>query len=59
MHKRDRETREINEIREGPGEHAFPVVVRERMVGQVCPEDARKLPREFWDTTPVHSEFAA
>jgi Zn-dependent protease/predicted transcriptional regulator len=37
----------------GTDERAFPVVVGDRMVGLVCLKDARKLPRESWDTTPV------
>jgi Zn-dependent protease/predicted transcriptional regulator len=37
----------------GTDERAFPVVVGERMVGLVCLEDARKLPREAWDSTTV------
>jgi Zn-dependent protease/predicted transcriptional regulator len=37
----------------GTDERAFPVIAGERMVGLVCLEDARKLPREAWDSTPV------
>jgi Zn-dependent protease/predicted transcriptional regulator len=37
----------------GTDERAFPVVAGERMVGLVCLEDARKLPREAWDSTTV------
>ncbi len=37
----------------GTDERAFPVVIGGRMVGLVCLEDARKLPREAWDSTPV------
>jgi Zn-dependent protease/predicted transcriptional regulator len=37
----------------GTDERAFPVVAGDRMVGLVCLEDARKLPREAWDSTTV------
>jgi Zn-dependent protease/CBS domain-containing protein len=37
----------------GTDERAFPVVAEDRMVGLVCLEDARKLPREAWDSTTV------
>jgi Zn-dependent protease len=35
------------------GESAFPVVEGDRIVGMVSLADARKVPREAWDTTPV------
>lgn len=37
----------------GSDERAFPVVEDGRLVGLVCLEDVRKLPREVWETTPV------
>jgi Zn-dependent protease/CBS domain-containing protein len=37
----------------GTDERAFPVVTGDRMVGLVCLEDARKLPREAWESTTV------
>lgn len=37
----------------GTDERAFPVMENDRMVGLVCLEDARKTPREKWDTTKV------
>jgi Zn-dependent protease/CBS domain-containing protein len=35
-------------------ERAFPVVEGERLVGLVCLEDVRKIPRDAWATTPVN-----
>ncbi len=37
----------------GTDERAFPVMAGDRMVGLVCLEDVRKLPREAWDRTAV------
>lgn len=37
----------------GTDEHAFPVLEGDRLVGLVCLEDVRKVPRETWDTTRV------
>lgn len=37
----------------GTDERAFPVVDSARMIGLVCLEDARKIPREEWETTTV------
>ncbi|MCL5951715.1 MAG: site-2 protease family protein [Chloroflexi bacterium] len=37
----------------GTDERAFPVVDNDRLVGFVCIEDVRKVPREKWDTTTV------
>jgi Zn-dependent protease/predicted transcriptional regulator len=37
----------------GTDERAFPVLAGERLVGLVCLEDARKLPREAWNSTTV------
>ncbi len=37
----------------GTDERAFPVVDNNRLVGFVCIEDVRKVPREKWDTTTV------
>lgn len=37
----------------GTDEHAFPIVEGDRLVGLVCLEDVRKVPREAWGTTPV------
>jgi Zn-dependent protease/predicted transcriptional regulator len=37
----------------GTDERAFPVVAGEKMIGLVCLEDARKLPREAWNSTTV------
>jgi Zn-dependent protease/predicted transcriptional regulator len=34
-------------------ERCFPVIDGDRMVGLVCLEDVRKLPRDQWETTPV------
>lgn len=34
-------------------ESAFPVVVDDRIVGLVSPEDVRKVPREAWERTAV------
>ena len=34
-------------------ERAFPVVEDDRMLGLVCLEDVRKLPREAWNDTTV------
>jgi CBS domain-containing protein len=35
-------------------ERAFPVVDGTRLLGLVCMEDVRRVPREAWDTTPVN-----
>ena len=37
----------------GTDERAFPVVDNDRLVGFVCIEDVRKVPREKWDMTTV------
>ncbi|RPI33111.1 MAG: CBS domain-containing protein [Chloroflexota bacterium] len=37
----------------GTDERAFPVVVENRLVGLVCLEDVRKVPRTAWDETQV------
>ncbi len=37
----------------GTDEHAFPVLEEDRLVGLVCLEDVRKVPREAWDTTRI------
>jgi CBS domain-containing protein len=37
----------------GTDERAFPVIVGDRMVGLVCLDDVRKLPREEWGCTTV------
>lgn len=37
----------------GTDERAFPVIDNDRLVGLVCIEDVRKVPREKWDTTTV------
>lgn len=37
----------------GADERAFPVIEGERLVGLVCLEDIRKVPREAWDHTTV------
>lgn len=37
------------------GERAFPVVEGDRLVGMVCLEDVREVPREAWETTPVRA----
>jgi CBS domain-containing protein len=37
----------------GADERAFPVMDGERLVGLVCLEDIRKIPREAWDHTTV------
>jgi Zn-dependent protease len=37
----------------GTDERAFPVVDNDRLVGLVCIEDVRKVPRDKWDTTTV------
>ena len=37
----------------GTDEHAFPVVDNEKLIGLVCLEDIRKVPREEWDRTQV------
>lgn len=34
-------------------ERAFPVVEGDRLVGLVCLEDVRRVPRDAWDVTPV------
>jgi Zn-dependent protease/predicted transcriptional regulator len=34
-------------------ERCFPVVDGDRMIGLVCLEDVRRLPREQWETSPV------
>ena len=37
----------------GTDERAFPVVRGDTLVGLVCLDDVRKVPRQEWDTTPV------
>ncbi|MGE0130814.1 MAG: site-2 protease family protein [Blastocatellales bacterium] len=37
----------------GTDERAFPVIEGDRLVGLVCLEDIRKVPREVWDRTTV------
>lgn len=37
----------------GTDERAFPVVDSDRLVGLVCVEDVRKVPRESWESTTV------
>jgi CBS domain-containing protein len=37
----------------GTDEHAFPVMQEGRMVGLVCLEDVRRVPREQWNSTLV------
>lgn len=37
----------------GTDERAFPVMEEGHMIGLVCLEDVRRVPRERWDTTPV------
>jgi Zn-dependent protease len=37
----------------GADERAFPVMEGDRLVGLVCLEDIRKVPREAWDRTTV------
>ncbi len=37
----------------GSDERAFPVIEMDRMVGLVCVEDVRKVPRDQWETTRV------
>jgi Zn-dependent protease/CBS domain-containing protein len=37
----------------GTDERAFPVLENDRLVGLVCLEDVRKVPREDWDKIPV------
>lgn len=34
-------------------EHAFPVMDGDRLVGIICLDDVRKVPRNEWDRTPV------
>ncbi len=36
-------------------ESAFPVTEGQQLVGLVCLEDVRRVPRQAWDTTPVSS----
>jgi Zn-dependent protease len=38
----------------GTDERAFPVMDNEQLVGLVCLEDIRKVPRQEWDATLVH-----
>lgn len=38
----------------GTDERAFPVIEGERLVGLVCLEDVRKIPREEWNQTLVN-----
>lgn len=38
----------------GTDERAFPVLDEGRLVGMVCLEDVRKVPKEEWDQTRVH-----
>jgi Zn-dependent protease/CBS domain-containing protein len=38
----------------GTDERAFPVLENQRLVGLVCLEDIRKVPRNEWDDTLVH-----
>jgi Zn-dependent protease/CBS domain-containing protein len=35
------------------GDHAFPVVDGQRLVGLVCTGDTRKVARDAWPTTPI------
>jgi Zn-dependent protease len=37
----------------GTDERAFPVMDADRLVGMVCLEDVRKVPRDAWETTTV------
>lgn len=37
----------------GTDEHGFPVMVGDRLVGLVCLQDIRKVPREAWERTTV------
>jgi CBS domain-containing protein len=37
----------------GTDERAFPVLENDRLVGLVCLEDIRKVPREDWERTKV------
>lgn len=37
----------------GSDQRAFPVTRAENLVGLVCLEDVRKVPRQEWDTTRV------
>jgi Zn-dependent protease/predicted transcriptional regulator len=37
----------------GTDEHGFPVMAGDRLVGLVCLQDIRKVPREAWDRTTV------
>jgi CBS domain-containing protein len=37
----------------GADERAFPVMEEDRLVGMVCVEDIRKVPREDWDRATV------
>ena len=39
----------------GTDERAFPVAEGDRLVGLVCLEDLRKVPRAAWGTTPVRA----
>lgn len=39
----------------GTDEHSFPVIEHERLVGLVCLEDVRRVPRQDWDVTQVQS----
>lgn len=39
----------------GTNEHSFPVIENEKLVGLVCLEDVRKIPRDDWDVTRVQS----
>jgi CBS domain-containing protein len=34
-------------------EHAFPVVDGDRLLGTICLDDVRKVPRSEWDRIPV------
>jgi CBS domain-containing protein len=36
-------------------ERAFPVAVGDQLLGLVGLQDVQKVPREAWDTTPVHA----
>jgi CBS domain-containing protein len=34
-------------------EHAFPVIDGDRLLGIICLDDVRKVPRSEWDRIPV------
>lgn len=44
----------VDEYLMGTDERAFPVLDQDRLVGLVCLEDVRKVPRPNWDSTLVN-----